>query len=62
MSDLERAEHAVMIELPANIQGTNCGNCQYLSNGYCNHHEIEQEVKTNWCCNYWFAEGTKKIK
>lgn len=40
MSDLERAEHAVMIELPDNIQGTNCSNCQYFLKGYCNHPEI----------------------
>lgn len=59
-SQLERAEHSDLITLPDGIEGTNCGNCEYVRETYCVHPEVDQEVSPRMCCKYWDAPGTHR--
>ena len=51
--DVERARRADLIQLPPNITGTNCGNCEHFDNGYCDHKLVKMNVSPNMCCFYW---------
>ena len=47
-----------LIVLPPEVEGTNCGNCEYYEKqddtiGYCAHKEIRQWVTPRMCCNLW---------
>lgn len=59
----ERAREADLIILPKSIEGTNCGNCMYMQHdtGECLHKAVHQQVKSNWCCIYWDAEGVQRV-
>lgn len=59
----QRALEADLIVLPKKVEGTNCGNCMYMNheNGECIHKAVMQQVKSNWCCIYWDAEGTERV-
>lgn len=51
-------KHADLITLPVGVEGTNCGNCEYIKNmkkgvGFCTHKEIQQHVTARQCCKYW---------
>lgn len=70
--ELERAKHSDLIVLPDNIEGTNCGNCKFLSKQdrknkepkkgkfYCAHEDIQQYVTARHCCAYWDHEDVKR--
>jgi len=55
---LDNAKKAVLISMPQSIQGTNCSNCKFFSNQFCNHPQMKLPVNSRQCCNYWNAEGT----
>lgn len=70
-SDLLRAKKADLITLPKRIEGTNCGNCVFFSEGdiikktvqsdiqlgQCNHPAIAQAVSDRMCCAAWDQTG-----
>jgi hypothetical protein len=56
------AKHADLITLPADVEGTNCGNCRHVRDKgkghYCNHPELEKSpVNERMCCKYWDNKG-----
>lgn len=60
--ELVRAKVADLGTLPANISGTNCGNCLHFRKnngkiGYCRHNLVSQAVTARQCCIYWRAPG-----
>jgi hypothetical protein len=61
-SRLERAKAADLVTLPENVEGTNCGNCQFvdLKTKFCNHEKVLQTVSPRMCCIFWNAPGTKR--
>lgn len=61
-SRLERAKAADLITLPKDVEGTNCGNCQYvrLEDQYCTHPEVDQKVSPKMCCAFWDNPGAKR--
>ncbi len=56
-SEMRRAKNADLITLPPRILGTNCGNCMYVNNGFCEHPSVFQPVTKRQCCVYWDAKG-----
>jgi hypothetical protein len=44
---------ADLITLPAEIKGTNCGNCSFYKDGFCEHKAIKDKVTPRMCCAYW---------
>ena len=58
---MERAKAADLIVLPPDVQGTNCGNCEYMDGGECKHPKVQQPVEPRWCCIYWDASGTQRV-
>lgn len=59
-------KHADLITLPKEIQGTNCGNCQYIKDvkegvGYCNHPDLKCFVSDRMCCKYWSHHDVKRL-
>jgi hypothetical protein len=63
---LEALKAADFVELPEEVEGTNCGNCEYVredkGGGHsCGHEKIKgQPVTPRHCCAYWDAPGTKR--
>lgn len=60
---LARAQKADLVTLPKDIRGTNCGNCQYITektheHGYCSNKKVLQYVNHRMCCALWDAKGT----
>lgn len=55
---LNNAKKAVLITMPKDTTGTNCGNCKFFSNQFCNHQLMKLAVNERQCCNYWDKEGT----
>lgn len=55
---LDNAKKAVLVSMPHDITGTNCANCKYFSNDFCNHPQMKLAVNERQCCNYWDKEGT----
>lgn len=59
--ELKRAQAADYGTLPRNIEGTNCGNCEYFNSnigkgsdvGYCRHENISFFVGARNCCIFW---------
>lgn len=61
--DLRRAVSADLVTLPLNVEGTNCWNCSFISNGqgparFCHHPQVWQPVTERMCCAFWDAPGT----
>lgn len=59
---LERAKEADLITLPKSVEGTNCFNCEYVTNktkekGFCSHKKVLQLVNDRMCCAYWNNPG-----
>ena len=54
---LGKAKVADLITLPKDVKGTNCGNCKFMSNGFCNNENIQLPVTEKMCCSYWDSEG-----
>lgn len=54
-SDQAKAQRADLITLPANIPGTNCGNCMFFNpaNGFCRHGSVQLTVNERMCCKFW---------
>lgn len=57
---LQRAKKTDLVTLPANVQGTNCGNCEYFKANYCVNPKVRQPVNPRMCCALWDAPGTKR--
>jgi hypothetical protein len=54
--DRDRAEFASLITLPTDINGKNCGNCQYIKNKVCvNKHLDGIQVNDRMGCRFWEA-------
>lgn len=68
-----RAEQVDLVTLPVKVEGTNCGNCKFISGaqtlgvdrsgnevsgGFCNHPKVYQEVTNRMCCALWDSPGT----
>jgi hypothetical protein len=55
--ELARAKRVDLITLPASVEGTNCGNCEYVEGTgdvlYCRHPEVRQNVTRRMCCALW---------
>ena len=55
--DLGRAKRADLITLPAEVTGTNCGNCRFMKvhedHGYCDHPDVRMHVNKRMCCKWW---------
>lgn len=53
-NDAEKiAKEAQIITLPKNIKGTNCGNCVFRRNNFCDHKDLILSVTDRMCCAYW---------
>jgi len=50
-----RAKVSDLITLPADIAGTNCGNCMFFTpgNGFCRHAAVQLTVTQRMCCKFW---------
>lgn len=61
--EIERAKNADLIELPRDVDGTNCGNCKFINSErrYCNHPKVDQEVHPRLCCAFWDKPGSIRI-
>lgn len=64
-NDLSRAERADLVTLPAQVQGTNCSNCSYVTvqptpvaQHWCGHPEVNLPITPRMCCALWDAPGT----
>lgn len=55
--ELERAKDVDLITFPLKIDGTNCGNCQFIKKGYCENERVDQRVNNRMCCVLWSAPG-----
>jgi predicted double-glycine peptidase len=50
---------ADFVKLPDGVEGTNCMNCRYQSQGQCWFPDLAgQEVNERTCCKFWDAPGT----
>lgn len=63
--EIKKFKHADLITLPVSVSGTNCGNCQHFQGhgnavGYCDHHDILQNVTSRMCCVYWNHSGVSR--
>jgi hypothetical protein len=47
-----------LITFPKGVDGTNCGNCKYFSDGQCENKKVLSPVTVHMCCNLWDHEGT----
>lgn len=47
------AKKAGLITLPKKIAGTNCSNCIFFKNGFCDHEKVLLPVNSRMCCSYW---------
>jgi len=57
-----KARNADLITLPQDVQGTNCGNCQYFRHmanmsGQCTHPKLGVLVNNRMCCSFWDNSG-----
>ncbi len=52
--NIERAKKVDLLTLP--VTGTNCGNCEYYNNGWCEHKKVLMHVNTKMCCSEWSHE------
>lgn len=50
-----KAKQADLITLPADIPGTNCGNCLFFNSGtgFCRHTAVKLTVNERMCCKFW---------
>jgi hypothetical protein len=63
--EVARFKHADLITLPVSVEGTNCGNCKFVSlnkagAGHCAHPEVRHEVNRRMCCKFWDNSGVKR--
>jgi len=42
-----------LVTLPKAIEGTNCGNCIFFRNDFCDHYKILLPVTSRMCCSHW---------
>lgn len=58
-AELAKAKKSVLITMPDDIEGTNCGNCKFFEKeGFCNNEAMMLRVHAKQCCNYWDRKGT----
>lgn len=64
MYDARRANAVDLVQLPASIPGTRCGNCAHFSaaGAYCSHPEVRMNVQPDWCCNEWSRHDAPRAK
>lgn len=57
---LSRAKDVDLVTLPENVEGTNCGNCEYVNHKqkFCDNPKVLLPVSERMCCALWDAEGT----
>ncbi len=62
--DKQVAQRVDLIVLPPEIEGTNCGNCEYFEKsgdmGWCKHDKIKQWVTARMCCSLWDNDKVKR--
>ena len=51
--DKKKAKRCGLTTLPKNIPGTNCSNCIFQKDGFCDHKEILLPVTKRMCCAFW---------
>jgi len=49
-----------LITFPKDVDGTNCGNCEYFDEGYCRNKKVLSPVTDRMCCNQWDHKGTTR--
>jgi len=61
---LARAARTDLVTLPLDVEGTNCGNCRFVTGGnpiaFCLHPSVWQAVTARMCCALWDATGTRR--
>lgn len=63
--ELDVLDRVDFIRLPENVTGTNCSNCEYNTNGICQFHKDDLDLRglkvtERMCCAEWNAEGTQR--
>ena len=53
----DRAKRVALITIPKDIAGTNCSNCIFFKDGFCDHEEVLLPVNNRMCCTYWDRES-----
>lgn len=51
--DMKVAKKVDLIILPGNVKGTNCGNCKWIANDFCENPKVKQPVNSGMCCALW---------
>src|SRR5581483_6226868 len=55
---------ADFVELPQDVEGTNCGNCEYNEDGECQYNGVVDlrglSVDSGHCCAFWDSPGTMR--
>lgn len=53
--DMKVAKKVDLITLPPDVEGTNCGNCRFITkeNKFCTHPDVQQYVNERMCCAFW---------
>ncbi len=58
---LETLASADFVKLPGGVEGTNCENCKWESQGQCWYPDLAgQEVDETICCKFWDNDDTKR--
>lgn len=47
------ADKVGLVTLPKLVTGTNCGNCIFNQNGFCDNGKVLLPVTSKMCCSYW---------
>jgi hypothetical protein len=42
-----------LVTLPEDVKGTNCFNCRFVKNGFCENKQVLQKVTDRNCCALW---------
>lgn len=63
--DMQAADSANLVTLPADVHGAMCGNCVFfrhldekLGSGFCTNPEVKQDVTVNMHCALWVHPGS----
>lgn len=51
--ELKTADRVGLITLPKDIKGTNCSNCSFFKDNFCNRKNILLPVNSRMCCSFW---------
>lgn len=57
----KRAEKFGLITLPKSIEGTNCANCVFFKDNFCDHKRILLPVTSRQCCALWSDKSISSI-